>query len=63
MAELAMWSICKMIMTHVDWLSSCAISFPYRLASFGGKISELISRQTRLSSVLQKICNDTLAKN
>ena len=40
MAELASRSVRKM--THVDWLPSRAISFSYRPASFGGKISELI---------------------
>ena len=40
MAELNILSVCKM--THAVWLASRAISFSYRLASFGGKISELI---------------------
>ena len=40
MAELATRSVCKM--THTDWLPGRAISFSYRPASFGGKISELI---------------------
>ena len=44
MAELASQSVRKM--THADWLSSRAISFSYRLACFGGKISELIRRKT-----------------
>ena len=44
MAELASRSIRKI--AHADWLPSRAISFQYRPASFGGKISELIWRQT-----------------
>ena len=40
MAKLASQSVHKM--THADWLPSHAISFSYRQASFGGKISELI---------------------
>ena len=40
MAELVSLSIRKM--THGDWLPSRAISFSYRPASFGGKISQLI---------------------
>ena len=44
MAELATRSVQKM--TLADWLPSRAISFSYRPASFGGKISELIWRKT-----------------
>ena len=44
MAEYIIQSVRKM--THVDWLPGRAISFWYRLASFGGKISELVWRQT-----------------
>ena len=44
MAVLAIRSVRKM--THADWLPSRAISFLYRPASFGGKISELIWRKT-----------------
>ena len=40
MAELAIWSVRKI--TQADWLPSRAISYSCRLASFGGKISELI---------------------
>ena len=40
MAELAIRSVRKL--THADRLLSRTISFSYRLASFGGKISELI---------------------
>ena len=43
MAELAIRSVRKM--THADWLTSCAISFSYRPASFGRKIAELIRRK------------------
>ena len=38
--ELGVRSVRKM--THADWLPSLAISFSYRPASFGWKISELI---------------------
>ena len=44
MAELAIRSIRRM--KHTDWLPSRATSFSYRKVSFGGKISELISRKT-----------------
>ena len=44
MAEFAIRSVRKM--THADWIPSRAISFSYRLASFGEKISELIRRKT-----------------
>ena len=44
MAELGIQSASKM--THIDWLPSRAISFSYRPASFGGKISEFIWRKT-----------------
>ena len=40
MAGLVIQSVPKV--THADWLPSRAISFSYRLASFGGKISEYI---------------------
>ena len=44
MTDLAIRSVRKM--THADWLPSRPISFSYRPASFGGKISELIWRKT-----------------
>ena len=44
MAELAIRS--EHIMTHSDWLPNRAITFSYRPASYGGKISEFIWRQT-----------------
>ena len=39
-ADLATQSLRKI--TYADWLPSRAITFSYRPASFGGKISELI---------------------
>ena len=40
MTELAIRSVSKT--THADWLPSRAISFSYKQASFGGKMSKLI---------------------
>ena len=40
MDELPSRSVRKM--TYADWLPNRAISFSYRPASFGGKISDLI---------------------
>ena len=40
MAEFIIQSVYKIM--HADWQPSHAISFSYRLASFGGKTSELI---------------------
>ena len=61
MAELAIRSVRKM--THPDWLLSHAIRFSYRLANFGGKISELIWRKTKQIQVrLQKIYYNKLPK-
>ena len=40
MAELGIRSVSKM--THADWLPNRSISFSYRPARFGGKISEWI---------------------